>query len=173
MVDVRGPASRDLLVERPRVVTDRAAQGTDPGPIASGCPLRVPMLGIEAVMATASAAGAVQLAIGVGTPPVGSLPFGLTSWVLPGLWLFVSVCVPSAVVTWLLFRRDRRAPVAVVAACGALGVELVTQIPFVGYSWLQAGCGGLGGAAALAAVTARRRGWRTRPRNAEASGGGA
>jgi len=112
------------------------------------------------VIALAGLAGAVQLASGTLTPPVSDIEsLGLTSWVLPGVWLFASVSVPSGAAAWLAWRRSPIAPTAVLIASGLLGVELLVQIPFVGPSALQAVMGsaavGLGGLA----IYAGRHGW--------------
>src|SRR5689334_23302418 len=93
----------------------------------------------EALLSLAALEGAVQLAAGVGTPPASALErLGLDSWVLPGLWLFASVAVPSGVAAVLAFRGSRHAPAAALVAIACLLVELVVQIPFVGPSVLQA-----------------------------------
>jgi hypothetical protein len=104
--------------------------------------------------------GAASLITGLGAPPVGWLePLGLTSWVLPGLWLLASVAVPSAVVVALAWRRSRWTPTAVLAASALLAVELLVQIPFVGLSVLQAVFGLVAvGMAVLAAIA--RDSWR-------------
>jgi hypothetical protein len=125
-------------------------------------PSRAVFVTVESLVALGGAAGAVQLATGTFTPPVSDLePLGLTSWVLPGVWLFASVAVPSGAAAWLAWQRSPRAPVAVLVASGLLGVELLVQIPFVGPSALQAVFGtvavGMGGLA----LRARRRGWRS------------
>ena len=90
-------------------------------------------------MAVGAVGGTVQLITGTAAPPVEDLePLGLTSWVLPGLWLFASVAVPSTVAAWLAWRRSPRAPAAVIMASALLAVELLVQIAFVGPSVLQA-----------------------------------
>lgn len=93
---------------------------------------------VEAVIAFGALAGTVQLIADKATPPVSDLDaLGLSSWTLPGVWLFVSVAVPSAVAAWLAWRRSAHAPVLVLIASGALLVELVVQIPFIGLSPFQ------------------------------------
>jgi len=93
----------------------------------------------EAALALAAVAGSVQLLAGVQTPPVSDLAkLGLHSWVVPGLWLLLSVGIPSATASWLAWRRSGRTVPAVLFASGALAFELVVQIPFVGPSVLQA-----------------------------------
>jgi hypothetical protein len=60
-------------------------------------PYRTGLVLIESFVALGGAAGAGQLLTGAFTPPVSDLaPLGLTSWVLPGLWLFATVAAPSA-----------------------------------------------------------------------------
>lgn len=122
-------------------------------------PLRRTFIGAESALAVAGAAGAVQLAAGVATPPVESLPFGLRSWVLPGAWLFATVAVPSASAAVLAWRRSPRTPTAVLVGSALLGVELVVQIPFVGPSPLQAVFGAAAIGLAGAGIYAKRTGW--------------
>ncbi|MGV8965879.1 MAG: hypothetical protein ACOH2F_06330 [Cellulomonas sp.] len=102
----------------------------------------------------------MQLLTGTFTPPVTDLePLGLTSWTLPGAWLFATVAVPSSAAAWLAWRRAPLAPAAVLVASGTLAVELVVQIPFIGPSALQAVFGGFAAGLAGLAVDARRAGW--------------
>jgi hypothetical protein len=109
------------------------------------------------MVALGGAAGAVQLVTGTFTPPVSDLaPLGLTSWVLPGLWLFASVAVPWSFAALLAWRRSPRAPLAVLVACGLLVLELLVQIPFVGPSALQAVMGSVAVVLGVLAVRARR-----------------
>lgn len=126
----------------------------------SDYPGRWIFVGAESLVAAAGLAGAIQLGTGTFTPPVSDIEsLGLTSWVVPGVWLFASVAVPSGAAAWLAWRRSPTAPTAVLIASGLLGVELLVQIPFVGPSALQAVLGtaavGLGGLA----FHARRHGW--------------
>lgn len=94
---------------------------------------------LAGVTSVAAAAGAVQLVTGFYTPPVEDLePLGLRSWVLPGVWLGLSVAAPCAVVACLALRRDPRVGLASVVAGLLLLLELVVQIPFVGLDPLQA-----------------------------------
>ena len=123
-------------------------------------PYRRIFVGVESVVAFAGLGGAIQLIAGIFTPPVGDLPLGLSSWVLPGCWLLGTVAVPAAVAAWLAYRRSPYAPVAVFVAACAMAVEVAVQIPFIGPSWLQAVFGGLAAALAVLAARARRRGWR-------------
>lgn len=122
-------------------------------------PYRVLFITAESAIALAAAVGSVQLVTGTFTPPVADLAaLGLHSWVLPGLWLFASVSVPSGFAGWLAWRRSSRAPTAVMVASGLLLVELVVQIPFVGPSMLQAVMGTA--AVGLAVVAGKARAWR-------------
>ncbi len=116
----------------------------------------------ESVIAAGGLAGAVQLVTGSYTPPVSDIePLGLSTWTLPGVWLFASVAVPSALAAWLLWRRSPNAPVGVIVASGLLVTELIVQIPFIGPSALQAVFGVAAIGTAVLAVRARRRGWRS------------
>ncbi|MFN8170766.1 MAG: hypothetical protein U0R65_02760 [Candidatus Nanopelagicales bacterium] len=123
-------------------------------------PLRRTIIGVEAALALAGAAGAVQLVAGVATPPDSALPMGLTSWALPGAWLFATVAVPSAAAAALAARRSPHAPTAVLVGSGLLALELVVQIPFVGPSALQAVFGTVAAGLAGIGIHARRTGWR-------------
>jgi len=123
-------------------------------------PCRRIFVGVESVVALAGLGGALQLISGIFTPPVDDLPMGLSSWVLPGCWLFGTVTVPAAVGAWLSYRRSRYAPSAVFIAACTMAVEVAVQIPFIGPSWLQAVFGGLAAVLAVLAARARRRGWR-------------
>ena len=115
-----------------------------------------PIAVVESLVSLAGAAGALQLVTGTYAPPVTDLtPLGLTSWVLPGLWLFASVAVPSALAAWLAWRASPAAPVAALVAAAALLVELAVQLPFVGPSALQAVLGAV--ALAVAALAWRAR----------------
>ena len=122
-------------------------------------PLRRTLVVSESLLAAAGAAGAVQLAAGVATPPVQSLPPGLTTWRLPAAWLFGTVAVPAVTAAVLAWRRSPYAPTAVLASSALLSVELAVQIPFVGPSRLQAVFGGVAVGLAAGGVYARRAGW--------------
>jgi hypothetical protein len=116
---------------------------------------------MEALVAMGAVGGALQLVTGTAVPPIEDLePLGLTSWVLPGIWLFASVAVPSTVAAWLSWRRSPAAPAAVLVASALLVVELVVQIPFVGPSVLQAVFGTVAVVLAVLALVARPT-WRT------------
>jgi hypothetical protein len=60
------------------------------------CPHRRTFIIVESLVALSGLAGAVQLMAGVATPPNSDLPLGLSSWVLPGFWLFGTVAVRTA-----------------------------------------------------------------------------
>jgi hypothetical protein len=101
-------------------------------------PFRRTIVVVESLVGLGGLAGCVQLLAGVATPPVSVLrPLGLSSWILPAGWLFVSVALPSAVAAWLAWRRSPWAPVAVLVASALLATELLVQIPFLGPSLLQ------------------------------------
>lgn len=122
-------------------------------------PHRRTLLVTEVLVALAALEGAGQLALGIATPPDEDLPSFLDSWTLPGLWLFASVALPSAVAAWAVRRRRPRAPLVVLLAAGALAVELLVQIPFLGLSGLQLVLGLVAVLVAGLALDARRRGW--------------
>ena len=120
------------------------------------CRHRRSLLTIESAMAVFGLGGGVMLMLGRGTPPIEWLaPLGLTSWVLPGVWLTASVAVPSAAAAYLAFRRSPRTPPAVLVASALLGIELLVQIPFLGVNGLQAVMALIGGTAAGLAWQAR------------------
>jgi len=122
-------------------------------------PHRAVFVGVGSLVAAGGVIGAGQLVTGTFTPPVADLaPLGLTTWLLPGVWLFASVAVPWAVAVWLAWRGSARTPSAVLAACALLAVELVVQVPFVGPSVLQAVMGTLALAMGALALQARRGG---------------
>ncbi|MDP1878331.1 MAG: hypothetical protein Q8M17_12320 [Actinomycetota bacterium] len=135
-----------------------AVPNTAPG---SPHPHRMMFVVAESLIAVGGVAGAVQLITDTATPPVSDIePLGLTSWVVPGVWLFASVGVPAGTAAWLAWRRSPNAPVAVLVASGLLGVELAVQIPFIGPSVLQAVFGTAAIGMAGLAIHARHRGWR-------------
>jgi hypothetical protein len=107
----------------------------------------------------AGIAGSIQLLAGVATPPAGDLPPGLSTWVLPGLWLLASVGIPSCLAAVLVWRRSPWGPPAALVAAAALTLELLVQIPFIGLSVLQLVFGLVAAAMALLAIRARRGGW--------------
>jgi hypothetical protein len=114
------------------------------------------MIGIESAMAVFGLGGGVMLMSGNQTPPVEALaPLGLSSWVLPGIWLMASVAVPSAAAAYLAWRGSPTAPKAVLAANALLAVELLVQMPFLGVNGLQVAMALIGGTAAVLAWRAR------------------
>lgn len=129
-------------------------------PLSQACPHRVIFIAADSLVALGGIVGTAQLFTGTGTPPVSDLaPLGLSSWALPGVWLFATVAVPSGAAAWLAWRRAPVAPAAVLVASGALAVELLVQIPFLGPSLLQAFFGAFAVGLAGLALRARRAGW--------------
>lgn len=119
--------------------------------------VRRPIIGLSTATATAALVGAVQLATGTFTPPVSDLEgLGLDTWLLPGLWLALSVAVPCGVAALLAFRRSPSAGNATVVAAGLLAVELLVQVPFVGADALQVVMGLVAVLLAVMGVAARR-----------------
>lgn len=119
-------------------------------------PFRWTMAAAEAFVALGALMGTVMLVAGVNTPPLSAIDeIGLESWVLPGVWLFVSVAVPSATAAWLAFRGSRHAPTAVLVASALLIVELAVQLPFLGFSLFQLVFAALAVVLAVVALTAR------------------
>src|ERR1044072_4471121 len=108
-----------------------------PEAVAVVWPHRRSLLVIEVLVAVAAVEGSLQLMLDAATPPDADLPGALHSWVLPGVWLLVSVGVPSTVAAVLLRRRSPPALRAVLLAAAPLAVELLVQIPFLGPSVLQ------------------------------------
>jgi hypothetical protein len=130
-------------------------------PAGKAAPYRRTFLVAETLIVICGAAGAYQLIDGDHAPPVSDLrPLGLHSWVLPALWLLVTVCVPAAVAAWLAWRRSAVTPDAVVVASATMGLQVLTQIPFVGFNLLQVVFGGVALALAGLASQARGTGWR-------------
>jgi hypothetical protein len=72
------------------------------------------------------------------------------------------VAVTAAVASWLCWRRSDWGPTAVLIASAGLLIDVVAQIPFVGFHVLQLVFGAVAIAMALLALDARRRGWRQR-----------
>ena len=123
-------------------------------------PFRKTFMLVEGLTALGGVIGSVMLISGTGTPPVSVLkPVGLRSWVLPGLWLFATAAVPSAVAAALAWIRSDWAPAAVLVASGTLAVELLVQIPILGPSWLQAVFGLVAISMAVLALRAKQSGW--------------
>ena len=125
---------------------------------------RTPILALEGLLAVGGVVGTVQLMAGAGAPDLGVLvPLGLATWRLPALWLFLTVVVPSTWAAWLAWRRSPRAPTVVLLGAATLAIELVVQIPFLGWSVLQAIFGAVAVGLAVLALQARRRGWSGSP----------
>jgi hypothetical protein len=121
--------------------------------LASPCPLRRTLVAVQAVLATCGAAGALQLGLGIATPPISTIEgIGLTSWDLPALWLFTTVAVPAGVGALFAWRGVSVAPLAAVVTGVALLVELLVQMPFLGLNVLQAVFG-------LVAISLMALGW--------------
>lgn len=105
---------------------------------ARATPGRLVFVVAGSLIALAGLVGTTQLLTGTFTPPVSDLsPLGLSSWTLPGLWLFVSVVMPWSAAARSAWRRGPTAPTLVLLACAALLFELVVQIPFLGFSLFQ------------------------------------
>jgi hypothetical protein len=123
-------------------------------------PFRKTFVLVEGFTAVGGVMGSVMLISGTGTPPVSVLqPVGLTSWVLPGLWLFATAAAPSAVAAVLAWRRSEWTPPVVLLASATLAIELLVQIPFLGPSWLQALFGAVAVSMTILALWAKRAGW--------------
>ena len=102
-------------------------------------PWRRTLLWTAGLTSLAAIAGAGQRVTGTFAPPVTDLaPLGLSSWVLPGFWLLLSVAVPCVVTAWLGWRGSEWTGAAAMAAGVLLAIELAVQIPFVGLDPLQA-----------------------------------
>jgi hypothetical protein len=128
--------------------------------ISTDFPFRRTMVMVEALVGLGGLAGSMQILVGVATPPVSVLsPLGLSSWMLPAGWLFLTVALPSGLAAWLAWRRARWAPVSVLVASALLATELLFQIPFLGFSVLQLIFGTVATAMAVLALLARRAGW--------------
>ena len=82
-------------------------------------PFRKTVVVVEGLTALAGVMGTVQLLTETFTPPVSVLePIGLSSWMLPGLWLFGTVVVPSATAAVLAWRASPYAlPVDAAGQC--------------------------------------------------------
>jgi hypothetical protein len=142
------------------------ATATRPTTIGRRTPFRRTFVLIESLVALGGLMGTAQLLTGTFTPPLSVLgPLGLSSWMLPGLWLFGTVVVPSAAAAILAWRRSSLAPPVVLLASATLALELLVQIPFLGPSLLQVVFGTIAIAMAALALRARRTGWpASRPR---------
>jgi len=123
-------------------------------------PFRKTFVLIESLVALGGLMGTGQLLTGTFTPPVSVLePIGLSRWMLPGLWLFGTVVVPSAAAAVMAWRRSPLAPPVVMLASATLVLELLVQIPFLGLSLLQAVFGTIAVVMAALALRARQAGW--------------
>jgi hypothetical protein len=133
----------------------------------SNYPFRRTIVAVESPVGLGGLAGSIQLLAGVATPPVSVLtPLGLSSWAIPAGWLFLSVAVPSGLAAWLAWRRSVWAPPAALLASALLAIELLVQIPFLGFSLLQLIFGVVVIGMAVVALQARRMGWWPRRRPA-------
>jgi hypothetical protein len=123
-------------------------------------PFRRTIVVVESLVGLGGLAGSVQLLAGVATPPVSVLsPLGLSSWALPAGWLFLTVALPSALAAWLAWRRSPWAPAGVLLASALLAIELLVQIPFLGFSVLQLIFGTVALGMAVVGLLARKAGW--------------
>jgi hypothetical protein len=123
-------------------------------------PFRRTIVAVGTLVGLAGLAGSIQLLAGVATPPVSVLsPLGLSSWALPAGWLFLTVAVPSGLAGWLAWRRSLWAPAVVLLASASLAIELLVQIPFLGFSMLQLIFGAVAIGMAVVGLLARRAGW--------------
>ena len=131
-----------------------------PTTIVRRAPFRKTFLVVDSLVALGGVMGTVQLLTGTFTPPTSVLePIGLSSWVLPGLWLFGTVVVPSTTAAVLAWRRSPYAPPIVLLASTTLALELLVQIPFLGPSLLQAIFGTVAIGMSILALRAYRSGW--------------
>jgi hypothetical protein len=136
--------------------------------ITTHLPFRRTMVVVETLVGLGGLAGSMQLLAGVATPPESVLsPLGLSSWMLPAGWLFLTVALPSGLAAWLAWRRSPWAPVAVLVASALLATELLFQIPFLGLSLLQLIFGTVAIGMAVVAFLARKAGWWPRGRPKE------
>jgi hypothetical protein len=124
-------------------------------------PFRWTIVVVESIVALGGLLGSIQLLTGLATPPVSVIsPLGLSSWALPAGWLFSTVALPSGLAAWLAWRRSPWAPAAVLLASASLAIELLVQIPFLGFSVLQLIFGAVAVGMAVVGLLARRDGWR-------------
>jgi hypothetical protein len=139
------------------LANDRTRRGR---PAHAALPFRRTIVVVETLVSLSGLAGSVQLLAGAATPPVSVLsPLGLSSWTLPAGWLLLTVAVPSGLVAWLAWRRSVWAAPAVLLASALLAIELLVQIPFLGFSILQAIFGVVAVGMAAVGLLARRGGW--------------
>jgi hypothetical protein len=129
-------------------------------PAHTALPFRRTIVTVETLMGLGGLAGSIQLLAGAATPPVSVLnPLGLSSWTLLAGWLFLTVAVPSGLAAWLAWRGSVWAVPAVLLAGALLAIELLVQIPFLGFSMLQAIFGALAVGMAAIGLLARRASW--------------
>jgi hypothetical protein len=129
-------------------------------PAHSTLPLRRTIVVVQTLVSLGGLAGSIQLLAGAATPPVSALsPLGLSSWRLPAAWLFLSVAVPSGLAAWLAWRRSVWTAPAVLLASTLLAIELLVQLPFLGFSTLQLIFGAVAIGMAIVGLLARRAGW--------------
>ena len=127
-------------------------------PPATSWPHRGIFVIVEALISLSALAGSVRL-FTAGAPLQTELPAGLPNGPVSGLWLFALVAVPSALAAWFCWRRSTRGPIAVLIASAALAVDVVAQIPFVGFNVLQLVFGLIAAVMVVLALAAQRRGW--------------
>jgi hypothetical protein len=100
--------------------------------------LRRALVATSGLTSLAALVGSGQLVTGTYAPPVSDLePLGLDTWVLPGIWLLLSVALPCGITAVLAWRASPSAGAWGIAAGVLLLVELAVQIPFVGWDPLQ------------------------------------
>jgi hypothetical protein len=129
-------------------------------PAQAALPFRRTIVVVETLVSLSGLAGSVQLLAGAAIPPISVLsPLGLSSWTLPAGWLFLTVAVPSGLAAWLAWRRSVWAAPAVLLASALLVIELLVQIPFLGFSMLQAIFGAVAVGMAAMGLLAGRAGW--------------
>jgi hypothetical protein len=128
--------------------------------VSTNFPFRRTIVAVETLVGLAGLAGSIQLLAGVATPPASVLSsLGLSSWSLPAGWLFLSVAVPSGLAGWLAWRRSLWAPPVVLLASASLAIELLVQIPFLGFNILQLIFGVVAIGMAVVGLLARSAGW--------------
>lgn len=129
-------------------------------PIHRTLPLRRTIVVVETLVSLGGLTGSIQLLAGAATPPVSALsPLGLSSWRLPAAWLFLSVAVPSGLAALLAWRRSVWTAPAVLLASTLLAIELLAQLPFLGFSTLQLIFGAVAIGMAIVGLLARRARW--------------
>ena len=129
-------------------------------PAHSTLPLRRTIVVVESLVSLGGLAGSIQLLAGAATPPVSALsPLGLSSWRLPAAWLFLTVAVPSGLAALLAWRRSVWTAPAVLLASTLLAIELLVQLPFLGFNTLQLIFGTVAIGMAIVGLLARRAGW--------------